>query len=131
MKDKPEIVKILEEEEKLGRLHSSVQSDYENLQMIEKPDDIKEDSSFFDKEVQQVAKEIGLESINETYRTVFENYAVAVTLADKDERIISWNKYAEELLQMNEKDMFLRNVRTLYPPEEWDRIRQENIRQNC
>ena len=71
---------------------------------------------------------IELEGIKETYRTIFDNYAIGVTLADKNERIISWNKYAEELLNMNEKELFEIPVRSLYPHEEWKKIRAENVR---
>ncbi len=67
--------------------------------------------------------------INEhIYRTVFENSAVAIMVADAGERIVSWNKLSEDLLGMSTEDLTLRPVRTLYPEEEWRRIRGGNIR---
>ena len=127
--NEPEIVKILKEEEKLGRLQGKSQGSYESLQMIEKSDDATDKNlCFYEEGIRRTEDAVELEDIEETYRTVFENYAVAITLADENERIISWNKYAEELLNMNEKDLFKTPVRSLYPPEEWKRIRTENVR---
>jgi len=130
MKDEPEIVKILKEEEKLGILQEKAQGTCENLQMIEKSadDDADKTYCFADDNIQRTESDIELEKIEDTYRTIFENYAIGVTLADKNERIISWNKYAEELLNMSEKDLFKIPVSSLYPPEEWKRIRAENVR---
>lgn len=65
----------------------------------------------------------------ERYRTVFENSAVAITVTDENETIVSWNKFAEEILGMDKDDLENRPVRTLYPPEEWERLRSENVRQ--
>ncbi len=130
MKDEPEIIKILKEEEKLGILQEKAQGTYENLQMIEKPTDDDADKTCFfaDDALQRAENNIELDDIKETYQTIFENYAIGVTLADKNERIISWNKYAEELLNMNEKDLFKIPVSSLYPPEEWKKIRAEDVR---
>ncbi|MCM8776405.1 MAG: PAS domain S-box protein, partial [Candidatus Omnitrophica bacterium] len=63
------------------------------------------------------------------YRTIFENSAVAITVTDAQERIVSWNKCAENLLGMNRQDLYLRPVRSLYPEKEWRSIRLRNIRQ--
>jgi len=65
----------------------------------------------------------------ERYRTVFENSAVAITLTDENEKIISWNKYAEDLLGMGHEDLYMKSVETMYSPEEWQRIRSQNVRQ--
>lgn len=68
-------------------------------------------------------------SIEEAYKTIFENSAVAIMLTDEHERIVSWNKYAENLLGMSKEELNLKPVRSLYPAEEWAKIRAENIRQ--
>jgi PAS domain S-box-containing protein len=65
----------------------------------------------------------------EKYRLIFENSAVAITMADEKERIISWNKFAEDLLGMDRKDLYLRQVSSLYPPDEWEKIRACNVKQ--
>lgn len=70
-----------------------------------------------------------LQSTNEKYRTVFESSAVAITVADEHGRLTSWNKCAENLLGMTEDDLHLRPVKTLYPVEEWEILRESHIRQ--
>ena len=77
---------------------------------------------------QKQAKETLKES-EKRYKAIFENSAVAITLTDEKERIVSWNKYAEFLLKMNEDDLYLKPVKSLYPSEEWQKIRSENVRQ--
>ncbi|HNV23379.1 MAG TPA: PAS domain S-box protein [Candidatus Omnitrophota bacterium] len=61
-------------------------------------------------------------------RVILDNSAVAITLTDDQERIVSWNKFTEHLLGMKRSDLYLRPVKSLYPPEEWKKIRSENIR---
>jgi len=63
------------------------------------------------------------------YRTIFENSAVAITLVDKQERLISWNKFTEGFLGMGKEDLYLKPVSSLYPADEWKRIRRQDIRQ--
>lgn len=65
----------------------------------------------------------------ERYRLIFENSAVAITIADEQERITSWNKFAEDLLGMEKEDLYLRQVSSLYPTEEWEKIRACDIRE--
>lgn len=65
----------------------------------------------------------------ERFRTVFNNSAVAITLTDKNERIVAWNPFAANLLGMNENDLMNKPVKELYLPEEWMRIRDLHIRQ--
>ena len=67
--------------------------------------------------------------VEEKYRTIFENSAVAITLVDKQERLISWNKFTEGFLGMGKEDLYLKPVSSLYPAHEWERIRAHDIRQ--
>ncbi|MFH1359665.1 MAG: PAS domain S-box protein [Candidatus Omnitrophota bacterium] len=69
-----------------------------------------------------------LKDSEQKIRVILDNSAVAITLLDDKERIISWNKFTEQLLGMTKKDLYLRPVSTLYPQEEWQKIRSENIR---
>ncbi|MDH7598406.1 MAG: PAS domain S-box protein [Sedimentisphaerales bacterium] len=62
------------------------------------------------------------------YRTIFENSAVAIMLADEQQRLISWNRFTEQLLCMTPEDLHHRQISSLYPPEEWQRIRALNLR---
>lgn len=73
--------------------------------------------------------EKALKRASERYRMIFENTAVAIMIADESERIISWNGLTERILDMHAQDLFLKKVESLYPPDEWKRIRDSNIRQ--
>jgi PAS domain S-box-containing protein len=64
------------------------------------------------------------------YRIIFENSAVSISLVDEQERLISWNKFTENLLGMNKEDLYLKPVKSFYPEGQWQRIRALNIRQN-
>ena len=132
MKTDPEIVKTLREEERLRKLQNHASTNYDEVRISNTfteqkefaPTNSKEDSSCGPK-----TTFIDLVSAEEKYKVIFENYSVAITLADNEGRIISWNKYTEELLQLQESDLFMRPVSSLYPPEEWGKIRKENVRQ--
>jgi|GEM_PF-1325946 len=70
-----------------------------------------------------------LKDSEERFRTIFENSAVGITVADRKERLISWNKHAQQILGMEDNDLYLRPAKSLYPQEEWEKIRAMNIRQ--
>jgi diguanylate cyclase (GGDEF)-like protein/PAS domain S-box-containing protein len=70
-----------------------------------------------------------LELTEDNYRTIFENSAVAITVTNQDEKIVSWNRFTETLLGMNGDDLYMMPVKSLYPEEEWQKIRQQNVRQ--
>jgi PAS domain S-box-containing protein len=63
------------------------------------------------------------------YRTIFENSAVSISLVDEQERLVSWNKFTENLLGLDREDLYLRPVKSLYPEGQWQKIRALNIRQ--
>lgn len=63
------------------------------------------------------------------YRTIFDNSAVAITVADEEGLIVLWNKFAETMLGMTSGELLRKPVSSLYPAQEWERIRRENIRQ--
>jgi PAS domain S-box-containing protein len=65
----------------------------------------------------------------ETLRTIFNNSAVAIMLADENERFVIWNNFATQLLGMSDKELLNKPVKSLYPPDEWKKIRSKNIRQ--
>jgi PAS domain S-box-containing protein len=69
-----------------------------------------------------------LQESEENYRTIFENSAVAIMVTDEQERIVSWNGYAESLLSMKSQELRHKPVSSLYPPEEWQNIRAQDIR---
>jgi len=77
----------------------------------------------------QKKSEYKLQLTDEKYRTIFENSAVAIRLTDENEKIVSWNKYSEEMLDMTYDDLYMKPVESLYPIDEWRKIRAENIRE--
>ena len=64
----------------------------------------------------------------ERFRIIFEKSPLAITVTDNQERIISWNKFTEQLLGMSRDDLYLKPISSLYSEEEWKRIRSLNIR---
>jgi len=63
-------------------------------------------------------------------RIILDNSAAAITMTDEKEQIVSWNSFSEKLLGMGPDDLLLRPIHSLYPEEEWKRIRSLNIRQS-
>jgi PAS domain S-box-containing protein len=76
----------------------------------------------------QKAAERKLRESENKIRIILDNSAAAITLTDDEERIVSWNKYTEHLLEMKKTDLYLKPVSAIYPKAEWDKIRSENIR---
>ncbi len=100
-----------------------------------KPELLKEISAL-QKKVKELEKltalheraEEAMKASEQKFRTVFENSAVAITVVDDKERLTSWNKFTENLLGMTAKDLYLKPIRELYPPDEWRKIRSYDIR---
>ena len=125
MKEEPEIVKELREAEKLGLLYNMIKNAMEELKFPN--EDIRKNSEQPSHMIERFSDshDDNLGSIEEKYKTIFENYAIAITLVDNKERIVSWNKYTEELLNMSQNELYLSPVSSLYPSDEWQKIRQE------
>ena len=125
----PKIVKFLRDEERLGKFHSKLQSNYNELEILDKPlENSSDDMINVNSDKGRKTEYSEMDFLVEKYKTIFENSAVAITLTDENERIILWNKYTENLLGMNKDDLYMKPVELLYPPEEWRRIRSENVR---
>ncbi len=58
----------------------------------------------------------------EQYKIIFENSAAAIMLTDDQQKIISWNRFTEDMLGMGEDDLYQRAVASLYPKDEWERL---------
>lgn len=132
MKTEPEIIKTLREEERLGKLPKPLSSNSNrnctSTTLIQQKEFISTNSTESSR-YEPKRTIIDLVSPQEKFETIFDNYSVAIMLADNQERIVSWNKYTEDLLHMQEKDLFMKPVHSLYPSEEWQKIRLENVRQ--
>ncbi|MBN2065231.1 MAG: PAS domain-containing protein, partial [Candidatus Thermoplasmatota archaeon] len=126
MQEEPEIIKTLREEEQLGKLCTQWLNAYQQLILPEKPTK-KQSSDVTPSNHQPPA--YPTTDLRKIYQIVFENSAVAIMLTNENEQIISWNKYAEDLLGMKKDDLHLKSVKSLYPKDEWKKIRAENVRQ--
>jgi PAS domain S-box-containing protein len=69
-----------------------------------------------------------MKETEERCRLIFDNSAVSISVTDSKERIINWNPYTEQLLGFKKKDIYLKHVSSLYPKEEWLKLRKQNIR---
>jgi PAS domain S-box-containing protein len=88
------------------------------------PDEKREDAA-----TGQIDSKAFSQIIEENYKIIFENTAVAITVTNNEEKLVHWNKFAEALFGMTGDDLYLKPVKELYPETEWGRIRSENIRQ--
>ncbi len=132
MKTDPDIVKTLREEERLGKLQNftpRICNRTEILTTLVEPQGFSSTTGSQHSLYEPKRTIIDLVSPQKKFETIFENFSVAITLANNEERIVSWNKYTEELFNLHESDLFKKPVRSLYPPEEWQKIRKENVRQ--
>jgi len=73
--------------------------------------------------------ELAMQVAQERYRIIFENSAVAIMMVDAQERLVSWNKFTENLLNMSQEDLYHRPVESLYPAREWENIRAQHLRE--
>jgi len=132
MDNEPDIIRELRKEELLGLFGGQLERVFEEQEGLDESTEGENKNTYSDRtngKIKDAKSKRNLNNINEKYKTIFDNYSVAITLVDNEEKIISWNKYAELLLNMNENDLYLKPVSALYPDEEWQKIRNENIRQ--
>ena len=132
MSDVDDITKAFKQEEKYRLIQTQLQDGNKKYEEVIDPFSIFKEKNLDtkDKTSEFLIKDCShIDSIVNSYRTIFENYSVAITLVDKNEKIVSWNKYAEELFGFTERELFLKPVHTLYPALEWKKIRNENVRQ--
>ncbi|MBF0121913.1 MAG: response regulator [Candidatus Omnitrophica bacterium] len=65
----------------------------------------------------------------ELFKVIFDNTAAAITVTDHSEKIVAWNPFAEQMLEMRREDLFNKPIESLYPDEEWRKFRKLKIRQ--
>ena len=115
MKDEPDIIKELREEEKLGKI-KNLSEDRQDISDFENENFDKEAVGtvhVFEGNLKGEERKIYLEDMERNFEIIFENCHIAITLADEKERIISWNKYTEELFNMDERELFMKPVEKL------------------
>ena len=88
---------------------------------------------FLDFVVEDITKQKEIEKdlsrSRELFKVIFDNSAAAITVTDKDEKIIAWNPFAEQMFEMTREDLFNKPIKDLYPEREWRKMRKLKIRQ--
>jgi len=79
---------------------------------------------------QQKKVEMDLMKLEEHYKAVFENSSFAIILTDENGHIISWNRFAEKLLNMGQNELHMHHIKMVYLSDEWERIQKEFIQGN-
>jgi PAS domain S-box-containing protein len=78
--------------------------------------------------VERKKAERQLQAAELRYRTIFENSAVAIMMVDESKKLVSWNKFTEQLLGMTEDQLLGRHIQAFYPESEWQKIRSLSVR---
>ena len=100
------------------------------LRILERSEELSRANQVLVKEITEHEKAVEEMTISESkYRSIFENSAVAITVTDENEKIISWNPFSEQLLGISGKHMKHKPIKELYPEKEWKKLRALNIRQ--
>ncbi|MBF0330761.1 MAG: PAS domain S-box protein [Candidatus Omnitrophica bacterium] len=88
---------------------------------------------FLDLVVEDIARQKEIEKdlsrSKELFKVIFDNSAAAITVTDKNEQVIAWNPFAEQMFEMTREDLFNKPVKDLYPEREWRKMRKLKIRQ--
>jgi PAS domain S-box-containing protein len=88
---------------------------------------------FLDFVVEDITKQKEIEKdltrSRELFKVIFDHSAAAITVTDKDEKIIAWNPFAEQMFEMTREDLFNKPVKDLYPEREWRKMRKLKIRE--
>lgn len=121
MKDEPDIVKELKEEEKLGGLQNKVQNAYEKLELVEEPmqEDIPDKSiGFVEDNVESKVEKDDIscedsqnkfQSSMDRYRLVFDNVNDVIIYLDRHGKILEVNKRVEDILGRKPEELIGKN----------------------
>ena len=95
--------------------------------------DLRGRARFFDFVVEDITRQKEIETdrtrSKELFKVIFDNSAAAITVTDRNERVIAWNPFAEQMFEMTREDLFNKPINDLYPAKEWRKIRKLKIRQ--
>jgi len=67
-------------------------------------------------------EDLKLREAQELFQAIFHNTLAAIIVTDQNEIIVSWNPFAEKLLQMTPQDLFNQPLANLYPPNQWRKL---------
>ena len=125
MKQEPEIVKILRDEEHLRNFQ--VTSSVSNDEILPSEDVMLQpsnDSITIFESYKKQFNTLNPDHLETIYKTAFETNLIAILVLDTQKRIISWNNYAETLLRKTNVDLYLQSVSSLHSTDEWLKIEQ-------
>jgi len=74
---------------------------------------------------QRKRSELQLKLAEQRYKLIFDNSAVAIMATDQAQSVVSWNRFAEEMIGMGNEEMYFKPLAELFPDEEWTRINSE------
>jgi len=125
MRNEPDIIKILREEERLGILQAPSLGQYDTIQKSENsPIDKPHDSSIlFNKQGMHTIPEIDPDHLEAVHKSIFETSAIGILVVDSKERITSWNNSSLYLLGETHETLFKKTVSSLFPADEWQKIK--------
>ena len=125
MKEKPDIVKKIEEEEKLGLFQSQVQSSYNEMSTSEEiPEDTTDETiAFFEDDLDKdetISNIIAADSDNQNmfagediYRLIFENVQDEIILINRYGKVIEVNQRIEDIYGFKREDIIGKHVTKL------------------
>lgn len=71
-----------------------------------------------------------LKESKELFQIVFNNFAAAIVVADKHDKITAWNPLTEQMLGWQRGELFNKPMAELYSAQAWEQVRDEALRQN-
>jgi PAS domain S-box-containing protein len=127
MPNEPDIIKILREEERLGKLQTQSSGQYKTIQNSEDaPDDQPQDSLMLCKQddIHNI-HEMDPDQLEAVHKTIFETSAIAILIVDSHGEITSWNTSLQHLVGETDETLFKKTVSSLFPSEEWQKIKKQ------
>ena len=123
MQEEPEIVKILRDEERLGKLQTkAVESTEESFS--ESNDQEQSQSSAMTPPPNGTSTLIDMQPdyLRALWNVMLHSVPIALLIFDEQEHLISWNDYAEKLLGDPINKFINRSMKEWYPAEEWQKL---------
>jgi len=123
MHEEPEIVKILRDEERLGKLQTkAVESTEESIS--EGDDQGQSQTSAMMPPLQGTDTLIDIQQdyLRALWDVMLHSVPLALLIFDEQEHLISWNDYAEKLLGGPINKFIHQSMKEWYPAEEWQKL---------
>ena len=123
MHKEPEIVKILRDEERLGRLQTKpVESTEESFSDSQNQEESRNSAMILPSHGNENLIEGKQDYLRALWNIVLHTVPIALLIFDEREHIVSWNEYAEKLLGHPTKKFTRHSMKEWYPAEEWQKL---------